>query len=194
MAYYNENGSVNVTFAPTSGFVGVTAPDGSMYVTPQNLVTTGFWHIPTGGTSGAAVPVTGTTSETTLGSVVIPAGAMGANGIIRVTALFSYTSSGNNKTLRVRLGGLAGTAFHQAISTTSSFHQTMVMIRNRNSVSSQVSAPLISAIAFNTGSAAVGTGSVNTANEQTLVITGQLANNSETITLEAFSVEILKQS
>lgn len=194
MAYYNENGSVNVAVAPTSGFVGVTAPDGSMYVTPQNLVTTGFWSVPTGGISGEAVPVTGTTSETTLGSVIIPGGSMGANGIIRATVLFSYTASSNNKTLRVRLGGLAGTAFHQIVPTTSSFHQAVIMIRNRNSITSQVSAPALNNTSFTVASGTLATGSINTADNQTLVITGQLANTSETITLETFSVEILKQS
>lgn len=141
--------------------------------------------------SGVAVPLTGTTAETALATIPIPAGAMGKNGVIRVTALFSYTSSASSKTLRVRLGGIAGTAFHAVVATTSSFHQTMVMIRNRNSVSSQISAPAISATAFNTGSATVVTDSINTDSAQDLVISGQLADGADSIVLQSYFVEVI---
>src|SRR5213079_2421852 len=48
--------------------------------------------------SAVAASVTGTLTETVLATIAIPAGAMGVNGAIRVTALWSYTNSADTKT------------------------------------------------------------------------------------------------
>ena len=45
------------------------------------------------GASAVAASITGTVAETSLAAVTVPAGAMGANGDMRFTALFSYTNS-----------------------------------------------------------------------------------------------------
>ena len=141
--------------------------------------------------SGAAVSLTGTTSETAMATVAIPAGAMGANGIIKVTSLWTYPSSANTKTLRIRLGGLAGTAYHGYVASTTLFHHTMDIIRNRNSQSSQVSGPLNNAASFTAGSASVATGSVDTSAAQDLVLSGQLSSAAETLVLEGYTVEVI---
>jgi len=118
---------------------------------------------------------------------------MGANGILRITALFSYTNSVNNKTLRFRFGnGLSGTIFVSSINTTTASYRLTHVIQNRNSASSQVGGMLNGTIGGSTS--AVVTGTIDTTAQQTVSITGQLANTGETITLESYLVELAYQS
>ncbi|HET8708123.1 MAG TPA: hypothetical protein VFM46_17590, partial [Pseudomonadales bacterium] len=83
--------------------------------------------------------VTNTLTETTLATVTIPAGLMGSNGQLRITALWSNNNSGNNKTPRVRFGG---TAFYQQTVTNQLANSTLTIIRNRNATNSQVGGAL----------------------------------------------------
>jgi len=146
--------------------------------------------IPAGGQSGVAVPLTGTTSETALVSVTIPAGSLGANGSIRITALLSYTNSANNKTIRVRFGDtLSGTVFAQSTLTTTTATRLTLTIHNRNSAASQIGG-LVNGSLGGTASANI-TGAIDTTASQTLTISGQLASSGENITLESYVVETL---
>lgn len=149
------------------------------------------FRVPAGGFSAVAVPVTNTLTETALATIAIPAGAMGPNGILRITSVFSFTNSANNKTLRFRLGGIGGTAFYDAVYTANQSILTTRIIQNRNSASSQVGGPSASINAFGANASAPATGTINTAVAQDLVITGQMAALAETITLESFLVELL---
>jgi hypothetical protein len=141
--------------------------------------------------SAVAAAHTGDTSETTLATVTVPAGAMGANGRIRVTTLWSVTNSANNKTLRVRFGGAAGTAFTNATITTQATHRHQTEWSNRNSASSQAGGPAAGTGGFGSATGALVTAAQNTANAVDIVISGQLANSGETVTLESYLVELL---
>lgn len=138
--------------------------------------------------SAAAVSHTGDTDETTLATVAIAANAMGVDGILRVMTLWSNTNDASNKTLRVNLGS---TTFGQVtLSTTGSFRYLQEII-NRGSAASQV-AHLQSAYSFGTGSTAVATGTEDTTGALNLTITGQLADGSDFIRLEAYRVELIR--
>ena len=156
--------------------------------------TLGAWHVL--GATGVAASHTGDTSETVLANISLPAGAMGANGVVRVTALWTYTNSANNKTLRVRLGGLSGAAFQANVVSTSNVGVTQRTIHNRNSLASQVGFNATAPASFTTvGSGSPpATGTVDTSVAQTIVLTGQLANAGETVTLEACLVELLHRA
>lgn len=140
--------------------------------------------------SALATSVTGTTTETVLGTITIPAGAMGANGWIRATALWSFTSSANNKSLRIRLGGASGTVYQNITATATLSSMTQRLIMNRNSLSSQVGAAIASANSFGLQSGTLPTSTINTGVAQDLVFTGQLTNTSEFITLEGYTIEL----
>lgn len=141
--------------------------------------------------SAVAVPHTGNTNETTLATVAIPAGAMGLNGSLRVTTLWSCTNSGNNKTMRARLGGIGGSAFLAAVATTSASMRVMSILSNRDAANSQVGFPSGNSAGTGTSTGAIFTSAVDTSAEQTLVLTAQLASAGETITLESYQVELL---
>lgn len=138
--------------------------------------------------SAVAQSVTGTTTETTLATITVPANAMGANGRIEITTMWSYTNSANNKTLKVKFGG---TTLQNITATTTASLQVAMMIANRNAANSQVASPNSS-----TGSGAttnaVQTAAIDTTAAVTILLTAQLANTGETITLEAYSVKLFK--
>jgi hypothetical protein len=150
--------------------------------------TLGAWRVLAA--SAVAAHHTGDTLETALATIAIPAGAMGPNGALRITAVFSHTNSANNKTLRVRLGGMSGAAFMNYSNSANASQMTQRIIQNRNSQALQVSgsAGIANAVAPNTGSPA--TGAIDTSVAQDLVISGQLANAGETVTLESYLVEL----
>lgn len=139
--------------------------------------------------SAVASSVTGTTTETTLATITIPAGVMGTNGQLWIMTLWSNTSNANNKTLRVRFSGIAGTQYLLSTATTGVGSQIPLFIRNRNSASSQIGGNSSSATFGHTASAAV-TSAVDTSLATTLVISGQLANAGDTLTLESYTVEL----
>jgi len=64
------------------------------------------------------------------------------------------------------------------------------LIKNLNSLSSQVTAPAGKQYAGISGSA-VTTGAVDTSLAQDLVFTGQLANSADSLTLQMYLVELL---
>jgi hypothetical protein len=136
----------------------------------------------------AAAQLTGTVTETTLATITIPGGLMGPNGVARVTVLYTNSNSANNKTLRVKFGGT--TYFGPAV-TTNVTSQAMVMVRNRNATNSQVGMAFGSTSGFGGSSAAAVTSAVDTTADITLLITGQLANATDTLTLEGYTVDVL---
>jgi len=154
------------------------------------LANAGF-VVPDGWTSAVAVPLTGSTSETALATIAIPARAMGANGVLRVTQLVSTVNNANAKTVRIRLGGISGAEFFAASIASTITMRNQIQIQNRNSQSSQVAHAISTLNCFQATAAVPCTQAVDTSVALNLVITGQLGNAADTITLESYTVEIL---
>jgi len=148
--------------------------------------TLGTWRVLAA--SAVASSHTGNTSESAEATITLPAGTLGANGILRITAVFSYTNSANTKTFRFRLGGVSGTEFLNMTQTTSSGFMTQRLIQNRNSQSSQVGSPLAITNTWGPG-VTPPTGTIDTSSAQDIVISVQLANSGETATLESYVIE-----
>jgi hypothetical protein len=107
-----------------------------------------------------------------------------------VSLVTSNPASANNKLVRVRLGGLSGTAFLQATHTTNTLFVAQRLIQNRNSQSSQVVGAAGQNNSLAASAASATTGAVDMSSAQSLVITGQLANAAESGTLESWLVEV----
>jgi hypothetical protein len=142
--------------------------------------------------SAVASSLTGTTAETVMVTVPIPARAMGLNSILRVSAVLSFPSSANLKTIRVRLGGLVG----QQLSTAPYTTPTLVIFESstasRGSSNSQYS------ICWGSRSTDTVLSLINSASTtvdttvaQDLVITGALASAAEALTLQRYHVELV---
>ena len=141
--------------------------------------------------SAVAVSHTGTTDETALATITVPANTLGANGRLRVTATWSYTNSANNKVPRIRFSTISGTAYFASTQTTTAVMRAQVEIANRNATNSQVGGVSAGQGGWgNTGNALI-TSAVDTTAETTVVISGSLATSSETITLESYLVEVV---
>lgn len=141
--------------------------------------------------SAVAVPLTGSTAETTLATIPIPAGAMGANGMLRVRPKFTYTGNTNLKTLRVRFGGTSLWFGDNGSNASNIGSLPFIDIHNRGVANSQIGTPgSVAGVNYQLAGAFL-TAAVDTTAAQNLTITGQLANGSDTITLEAYTVEIL---
>jgi hypothetical protein len=148
--------------------------------------TLGTWRLIAAGAVSSAH--TGDTAEAVLATIPVSAGAMGPNGILRVTLLWSYTNSASGKTKRVRLGGSSGTILMQQTNTTSAAIRHHMLIQNRNAQNAQIAGQFTGA--FAASSVAHATATIDTSAAQDLVISGQLANAAETVTLESYVVEL----
>jgi hypothetical protein len=203
---YSTNGAIlkvgGVTSAVPFGVSfdatgAVVTPAAGYEIAAGALTLTAYFDPPVAGrriyqSSGAAATAhTGTTSETAIVTLPLPASTLGTDGIIRVRTFWTVTNSANVKTARVRLGGLAGTLMQTAPVTTNATMITETLIFNRASSASQYASGFA-----NRGTdglqqtTTVQTGTVNTAVAQDLVITAQLASAGESMTLEAYIIEI----
>ena len=123
----------------------------------------------------STVSLTGTTTETALLTIPIKGGLMGLGGRLVEAAFFTMTNNANVKTLRAKIGGST-----IAIGISSSLNATgfNFWLLNRNSQSSQ----------YNNNAASF---AIDTSVDFDLVITGQLANAADTLTLSALTLEAL---
>lgn len=137
--------------------------------------------------SAVAVSHTGNTSLTTLATISVPGGAMGPNGFLRVTCLWSWTNNANNKTCWAKFGG---TNFYGRTETTGGFQRNQFTVQNRNSESSQLgpASGLSGGFGVITGSPV--TAAIDTTASQNILLQVQLGNAADTATLEGYIVEI----
>jgi hypothetical protein len=123
----------------------------------------------------SSLTVTGTTAETTLLATSIPAGFINKRGRLNVLGLMILTNNANLKTLKVKFGG-------QTLATVTSTSQAAlgfsIWLLSLNSETAQRNN---NATSF----------TIDTTIANDLVITGQLANSADTLTLVALSVEII---
>jgi hypothetical protein len=131
------------------------------------------------------------TQESTLASLTIPAGTLAASSLLRITALWSMTSSASTKTLIARLGGGSNDLLSFAATSVASA-QTHTMVGNAGATNSQKSgSKTISA--FGTSTNGIVTLSVDTSVNQTLAFLCKWGANvaSEAIALERYVIEVV---
>lgn len=134
------------------------------------------------GQSAVAVSHTGNTTETTLATITIPAGAMGANGQVEIQTIFTYTNNANTKTIRHRFGG---TQYAGSAATTTGYTPLHSRIANRGATNSQYGNGNSGFVAA-TGAGV--TSAVDTTAAVDITLTAQLGNAADTITLESYHV------
>lgn len=135
---------------------------------------------------------TGTTDETILATVRVPGGAMGLWGLLRVTHWWSYTNSANNKSPRIRLGGISGLIFGAPVHTTTVQSHMQHSVANVGAANVQEYFLASNTTGFSATTGAVASaGAIDTSVDQDLVITAQLASGSETMVLRRYLVELL---
>lgn len=139
--------------------------------------------------SAVAIVCPADVTEDILASIPISANAMGPNGRLRITSHWSFTNNANNKTLRVRYSGGAGTQFWALVQSADSRVVSVVTIANRNATNVQFG----DALGFNSTSGGVNSqtpGAIDTTLPTSLVLTGQKAVGGDVLTLESYLVEL----
>jgi hypothetical protein len=139
--------------------------------------------------SGVQSGVTGTTDETTLATITLPAGSMGANGWIRLRTQTSQTNNANSKIFKVYMGGeevINSTAGYTDSSATSRITQ----VWNRGAENSQVTGPKSAVNDPSETASALTTFAVDTSADVTILITGRLTDGADELNLEAYSLEV----
>lgn len=144
---------------------------------------------PTGITAGAYA---GGTAAATLASAILQGGAMGLNGTLRITAVYSAVGAGGTKTQRFTLGGTVVDAFGAITAGAQMLHK-QAHIHNRGSYSSQVSSGSTggnsSAYTLNTGNPNYTT--IDTSTSQAVGIVGAMVSAADALVLEQYLIEVL---
>jgi len=180
-----DNSGVPTGITSQSGQTGALLSSSAAAGVVGRLTGTFYSGAPSGATT-----VTGITTEATLASVTIPGGSVGPRGSIRVHLLCSVNNDASVKTLRVKLGNTTFASSSLAsVATTSGW----VHIYQRGVQNSQVCHPSIISSLTSSGAAVV-IGAEDLSTDKLLTITGQLADGTDSMTLEAWSVEILQAS
>lgn len=151
----------------------------------------GLWRVvhkvtvPVGHTAGA-------TTETLISGFTLPGGSLGPNGLLRITTQWRGTGTGN-KTMRIRFGGttLAGDIYLAVVMTTQLSNMTQHIIRNQNNQAIQEGMPLGTPVGgFGTTTAVTdGAGTRNTAVDQLVEFSAQVAGAGENLSIKTAIVE-----
>ena len=140
--------------------------------------------------SAGAEMHTGDTDETTLKSYEIPAGTLGINGVIRIKVTGVSRSNNGAKTYKLKLGGTLIATLSVAADAADLNWTLFAACHNLGAVDSQGwSAFWIDESAIDINKTAV-TSAINTANAQTLEITGQLAHADDECEVRDWTIEI----
>jgi len=135
------------------------------------------------------VNLTGTTAETNMASLKIPANSMGKNGAVEIKALWSYTNSANVKTLQPRFTSTAGATsggvlWPNAAQTTTASFQMLLILHNNNATNSQTAFANAGGSPFASTASAIATSSIDTTADSFINLNGVLALSTETLTLQ----------
>jgi hypothetical protein len=143
---------------------------------------------PTIGGTGASW--TGSTAEVTLATIVLPAGIMGSNGLLRVTAFWTFTNvGGGTRTPRIKFGGTNITGNANANTVLS---QNMIGLVNNKTALTQTATGLGSANGLGASTATSLSLAIDTTAAVTILLTGQLSNSTDTIALDRYIIEVVK--
>ena len=106
---------------------------------------------------------------------------LGVNSILQIEPLWTFSSSANNKICKVRVGGVL---VYSATRTTSTREAPLIVLANRNSLSSQIQ-PYDTAY-ITAGSGAPATYAIDFSVTTTIEIMGQRAAAGDALTLEYY--------
>lgn len=137
--------------------------------------------------SAVAVPLTGTTSSTVVAQATIPGNSMGPNGGLRITAITSETNNVNTKSLIIRINS---TIHYQASLASILGRRVQYEIWNRGATGSQLNFGTSIGTSIGQFTQPWVTTSFDTTQDLPFQIITQLTNSADTITLEAWMIEL----
>lgn len=131
--------------------------------------------------------VAATVDEVPVQQVLVPGGLLGADGGMRLYALFSFTGSGGARTLRAKFGG--ATFCFQAAGT-ANFSVSLSRVLSNVTPTSQIALPNAVYEGVLSGNP-IFSSSIDTTQDQILSLSVQLASAGDSATLRKLIVEVL---
>jgi len=135
--------------------------------------------------SNVAASVTGTLVETTLATITLPAGALANNGQLMIADLWTTSAAAASVTRRLKFGGV-----DIASLTSTAITSSRLNISRARTRTSQVHPPAGFDVGFGTAGGGVIITTANLDADVTILLTAQLSNIANTMTLEGFSAWI----
>lgn len=132
---------------------------------------------------------TGTTTETTIRSVSIPAGTVKVGNVLKITTAWSWTNNANAKTAKVKLGTTAYVDLSLSTSLNSKNQCNIAFIASASQIGFQAAG--VGTGGWGAGASAQPTSTYNESQDMTINITGTLANIADTLRLEGYTIEIM---
>jgi len=136
---------------------------------------------------------TGTIPETLLVAIPVPGGAVGPNGLAKLTVTWTYTNSANTKNIGVRTGtssGVTGGLVANTAVTTTATAQTVFFFRNNGALNlNNVYAGGLTP--YGTIAAGLNVPNINTAGQWFFNLTATIPTAAETVTLVGWTLEII---
>ena len=135
--------------------------------------------------SGSAMATSCTTTaiDEVLASFTIAPGILGVNSVLQIEPLWTFTSSVNNKVLKIKIGG---TTVYSATRTTSVKEAPLFVLANRGALASQIQ-PYDNGY-VTAGLIAPATYAIDFSRDQDVEISGQRSNSADTLTLEYYRI------
>jgi hypothetical protein len=133
--------------------------------------------------SAVAASCTSIAADEVLASFTIAAGTTGVNSVLQIEPLWTFTSSANNKIMKVKVGS---STVYSATRTTSLKEGPLIVLANRNSLASQIQ-PYDNTY-MTAGSGTPATYTIDFSVNVTVQIIGQRANSGDALTLEYYRV------
>ena len=125
-------------------------------------------------------------------TITVPANALGANGTLRIYTVWTCTNNANAKTSRIRFSGASGSLYHVRDMASSTSWRFWAHFGNAGATNSQKGESWgLSAAGGVTQTIGV-TSAVDTTAATTVVISLQKGTAGDTVTLESYSVEIIR--
>ena len=137
---------------------------------------------------GVPFSLTGSTVMTPMRTTAVPANAMRSTGSLRIWLAFDFTNNANAKTIQVTFGGQVVLSLQP---TTNAYLSRWLHIVAKGVTNAQSVEPntAVSALGYQTIGSQVLT--VDTTQNQNIVVNGQLANSADNLTLTQYYVELL---
>lgn len=184
--------SVAITGGTITGITDLAIADGGTGASTAQAAAQGLGVTKIIAKSGTAASGAADTNENILATITIPANAMGANGVLRLYTYWTVNNDASTKTVRARIGGIGGTIIMSRDLASQTGARITLHTANVNATNVQYSEAFGSVDSGTLISALVGTASaVDTTAATTLVLTGQKADGTDTITLRFYTCEIL---
>lgn len=140
--------------------------------------------------SAKSIAHTGDTTETTLATVTLPGGALGANGILRLTLIPKFTGTAGTKSIRAKIDGTGFMLATSVAGSLSGYLQRTLIADNSQAAQFSEYNVAVGPAGYTGNAIQAFTKDLTVAKD--ITITGALANGADSIDWVYYLIEIMQ--